>query len=225
MKLKDQREASGRVRQHLGAGRCGGMRTPCPSTAASDAFSGAGTSAPGTCLAGVSCSRWMGWHDMVPAGDHGSHIGWACAHRAPLAPSTQQLWASSARTSTWRSQASRGSSRASTSAVPPTTWPRLSSSESKSPSTVSSCGVWGQPRATLSHPEGMQRSPAFGPTTQPGSSRFPSRWCFALLFPFFLLFQAQFFSTSSSAVSINLSFLPVVRCCADNLRGEEGSEQ
>ena len=88
-----------------------------------------------------------------------------------------------------------------------------------------SCGVWGQPRATLSHPEGMQRSPAFGPTTQPGSSRFPSRWCFALLFPFFLLFQAQFFSTSSSAVSINLSFLPVVRCCADNLRGEEGSEQ
>lgn len=55
-----------------------------------------------------------------------------------------QPWASSARMSTWRSRGSRGSSRESTSAAPPTMSQRPSSSESKSPSTVSPGAIGGQ---------------------------------------------------------------------------------
>lgn len=134
-----------------------------------------------------------------------------------------QPWASSARMSTWRSRGSRGSSRESTSAAPPTMSQRPSSSESKSPSTVSPGGHQGTglglelERVTMLPHKGV----AFGsdahkgPGARQATAVFLSRWCFALFSP---SFQAPFFpTTSSSAVSINLGFLPMERCCADNL--------
>lgn len=132
-----------------------------------------------------------------------------------------QPWASSARTSTWRSRGSRGSSRESTSAAPPTMSQRPSCSESKSPSTVSTWGPSGDrggageghcaaPQGSGTWKRGTQR-----PQSETGGSSFSEQVVFCPIFPFF---SAPFFSTtSSSAVSINLGFPPMERCCADNL--------
>lgn len=109
---------------------------------------GTGTRAfrAGTCWLGVLVQS-----DMLTDGEQPGDTGLLCL------PVTQgslslplQPWASSARMSTWRSRESRGSSRESTSAAPPTMSRRPSSSESKSPSTVS---PWG-PQGTAA---GLQR--------------------------------------------------------------------
>lgn len=83
--------------------------------------------------------------DMLTDGDQPVGTGLLCLPGLTQGPLSLPLqpWASSARMSTWRSRESRGSSRESTSAAPPTMSQRPSSSESKSPSTVSARGPSG----------------------------------------------------------------------------------
>lgn len=150
---------------------------------------GTGTRAfrAGTCRLGVLVQS-----DELTHGDQPAGTGLLCLPitQGPLSLPLQP-WASSARTSTWRSRGSRGSSRESTSAAPPTMSQRPSCSESKSPSTVSTWGPSGDrggageghcaaPQGSGTWKRGTQR-----PQSETGGSSFSEQVVFCPIFPFF----------------------------------------